>query len=349
MQHQDVMTDRTVAQICAAEPFRGARVAEVVPLHQRSLCCLLHFDDGRSVFVKRALPSATSAFDDPVAHEVAVLARLRDLAVPAPRLLLTLGNPDSPVLVTDDVSGSGSLEDCRQESGGTNTAWAAAAGRALAAVHAAPVPDGLPATDPASRLARAWTVVTPRDVTRYAGGYAEALRQLRRDGLVPLVERTAAEWTPTTLVHGDVKSDNVLCGADPDGPAPLTLVDWETGGLGDPRWDVGCLIGDSLYTWLSGIDLDAGPDLDDWIAAADPPFSAVQADIGAMARAYASLRPVSAADRRLWVRFAAFFLLQRLCSAAVHTQVLPTRSLAFLQVAAQLLRRPDECGELLCP
>lgn len=349
MQHQDVMTDRTVAQICASEPFRGAGVAEVVPLHQRSLCYLLRFTDGRSVFVKRAPPSATRGFDDPVAREAAVLARLRALALPAPRLLLTLGTVRSPVLVTEDVSGRGSLADTRWVSGGTSTAWAAAAARALAAVHAAPVPGDLPPTDPAARLARAWTVVTPRDVTRYASGYAEALRHLRRDGLAPLVARTAAEWTPAALVHGDVKSDNVLCGADPHAPAPLTLVDWEAGGLGDPRWDVGCLIGDSLFTWLSGIDLDAGPTLDDWMAAADPPFAAVQADIVAMTRAYAALRPVSPADRRLWIRFAGFFLLQRLCSAAVHTQVLPTRSLAFLQVAGQLLRRPDECGELLCP
>lgn len=120
MQHLDRMTDQTVAQICAVEPFRGARVAEFAPLHQRSLCYRLRFTDGRTVFVKRALPSAIRGFDDSVAQEAAVLTRLRGLAVPAPRLLLSLGSPESPVLVTEDVAGRGSLEDGRQETGGTS-------------------------------------------------------------------------------------------------------------------------------------------------------------------------------------------------------------------------------------
>lgn len=348
--HQDRTTDRTIARICATEPFRGATVAEVVPLHQRSICYRLHFTDGRSVFVKQALGQADGALSGAVPHEAKVLRRLRGLPLPAPQLILTLA--DDTVLVVEDVAGAGSLDACRQAAGGTSPAWARAAARSLAAVHGAHpcATGGLPETVPAERLVRGWTVVSPREVTQYASGFAEALRHLRRSELVPLLHCTAAGWSPRTLIHGDVKSDNILCGPDPAAPHAARLVDWEAAGVGDPRWDVGCLIGDYLFTWLSGIDLDAGPTLDDWVAAADPPFGAVQADIAAAALEYESLLPVSPGDRQLWVRFAGFFLLQRLCSAAVHSQVLPSRSLAYLQVAEQLLRRPDECGELLlCP
>lgn len=348
--HQDRVTEETVAQVCAAQPFRGAAVVDVVPLHQRSLCYRLRFDDGRTAFVKRALPGGSGGA---VGQEVAVLRHLDGADLPAPRLLAALGDPREPVLVTEDVTGIGTLETCREDAGGTSPAWARAAAAGLAAVHTAPagaVPENFPASDPARRLVRAWTVVSPREVTRSASGFAEALRLLRRSDLVPLLRAAAEEWTPSAVVHGDVKADNVLCRAAPDRPRPLALVDWEAGGLGDPRWDVGCLVGDLVFTWLSGIDLDAGPGLDDWIAAADPPFSAVRADVAAAVTTYAAALPVTAADRRLWVRFAAFFLLQRLCSAAIHSPVLPSRSLAYLQVAGQLLRRPDECAELLlCP
>jgi aminoglycoside phosphotransferase (APT) family kinase protein len=345
MFHQDRLTAETVEALCRTAPFAGATAVEVLPLHQRNLCARVRFDDGRRVFVKRALAS-TPGSDQTIAHEAAVLAELAGRGLPVPQLLATA--PD--LLVTEDVAGQGTLDAARQATGGTSPEWAAAAARALAQVHAIPADDDLPAVNPAARLVRGWTVVTPREVTRYAGGFAEALRQLRLDGLVDLARETAAGWTPTALFHGDIKSDNLLCAADPRDPRPVRLIDWEGGGRGDPRWDVGSLIGDYLFTWLSGIDLDAGPTLDDWIDAADPPFSAVQADISAAALEYESLLPVSSADRRQWIRYAAFFLLQRLCSSAVHSQVLPTRSLAYLQVAGQLLRRPDECGELLlCP
>lgn len=348
--YQDRGTEETVALVCAADLFRGATVVDVVALHQRSLCYRLRFDDGRSVFVKRALPTGSGGAVD---QEVAVLRQLSGSDLPVPRLLAALGDPRAPVLVTEDVTGSGTLETCRLDAGGTSPAWARAAARSVAAIHAVPtgpLPGDFPRSDPARRLVRAWTVVSPREITRYASGFAEALRLLRGSDLVPLLRATADEWMPAAVVHGDIKSDNLLCGAAPEAPRPLALVDWEAGGLGDPRWDVGCLIGDLVFTWLSGIDLDAGPSLDDWIAAADPPFSAVRTDIAATVAAYEALVPVVAADRRLWVRFAAFFLLQRLCSAAIHSQVLPSRSLAYLQVAGQLLRRPDECAELLlCP
>jgi hypothetical protein len=50
------------------------------------------------------------------------------------------------------------------------------------------------------------------------------------------------------------------------------------------------------------------------------------------------------------VRYAAFPLVARACATALHSAELPLRSVALLQVAGHLLRRPDESGELLlCP
>jgi aminoglycoside phosphotransferase (APT) family kinase protein len=345
MTPQDRMTRETIAQLCAVEPFRGARVSDVVALSQRSLCFRLLFADGRRVFVKRAV-HVEGGRPASVSHEATVLTALADRGLPAPRPWLTLETEAGTVLVTDDVTGQGSLEQAREQSGGTSVAWAAAVGRTLAAVHAVS-PCPLPATNPADTLLRAWTQVTPRAVTLYANGYAELVRLLRGSRLEEPLRDAVAGWVPATAVHGDVKSDNVLCRLSPEQPGSVCLVDWESGGRGDPRWDVGCLIGDYLFTWLSGLDLDAGPDLDDWMAAADPPFSAVQDEMHAATSAYAALRPVTPADRAQWMRYAGFFLLQRLSSSALHSPVLPARSLAYLQVAAQLLRRPSECEELL--
>lgn len=59
-----------------------------------------------------------------------------------------------------------------------------------------------------------------------------------------------AEWfrafvTPTTLVHGDYRLDNMLFATGP-GPAPLTVVDWQTAAVGHGPSDVAYFVGAGL-------------------------------------------------------------------------------------------------------
>src|SRR3954463_13217470 len=100
MTPQDRMTGETIAQLCAVEPFRGARVSDVVPLSQRSLCFRLRFTDGRRGVVKRAVPIEAGR-PGSVGHEARVLTVLADRGLPAPRPWLTLETESGIVLVTD--------------------------------------------------------------------------------------------------------------------------------------------------------------------------------------------------------------------------------------------------------
>jgi aminoglycoside phosphotransferase (APT) family kinase protein len=333
----------TVAALRSTPAFRDARVAEVVPLRTRSLCLRVRFADGRRVVVKRALPGTGGAPRGSVAHEAAVVARLHPLGLPVPR---PLPAPGTAVLVTEDA-GDATLADRRAASGGTSPDWAQAVGRALAAVHTGVTPARLPQTDPARRLLCAWTALrsglpSSPAVDRFA-------RHLRAAGITDLLDEAVAPWSPACLVHGDVRRANVVCGPDPEDARPLVLVDWEVAGHGDPRWDVGCLVGDLLTGWIDGLDVDAGDDLSDWAATAPVPFAAVAAEVRALTSAYAAVRPVTPGDRRQWLRYAAFPLVQRACAAAGDEVDLTPRSRACLMLAGRLLRRPDSCGELLCP
>jgi aminoglycoside phosphotransferase (APT) family kinase protein len=125
----------------------------------------------------------------------------------------------------------------------------------------------------------------------------------------------------------------------------VVLVDWEVAGHGDPRWDVGCLVGDLLTAWVDGLDVDAGDELADRAPTSAVPFAAVAAEVRALTAAYAAVRPVTPGDRRQWLRYAAFPLVQRACDEGDLTP----RSRACLLLAGELLRRPDACAELLCP
>jgi hypothetical protein len=75
------------------------------------------------------------------------------------------------------------------------------------------------------------------------------------------------------------------------------------------------------------------------------PIDAVAAETRALTAAYAAVRPVTPGDRRQWLRYAAFPLVQHACPEGGLTP----RSRACLLLAGELLRRPDACAELLCP
>ena len=78
--------------------------------------------------------------------------------------------------------------------------------------------------------------------------------------------RVAASWHPTALVHGDLRWANVL--AEPGtGNPKLWLVDWELAFVGDPAWDVGCVLADLLGAAAAKAVNESTPPPDLWEAA----------------------------------------------------------------------------------
>jgi aminoglycoside phosphotransferase (APT) family kinase protein len=342
------LSEQTVAALAGLPAFQGATVVDTA-VQGRGI--RLGFADGRRVVVTTAAPAAGAPGS--LAHESSVLGALHPMGLPVPRPITTLSGSTSTVLVTEDLPCRELLPHRRDAAGGTSTAWAAAVGTALGRVHEARrcgVPERLPRSDPARRLLQAWTVVTPRDVAHAGEGFTDLVRELRRTDLLDALAETAACWTSGGLIHGDVTLGNVVCGPDPADDRPLWLTGWGTAGRGDPRWDVGCLIGDYVYSWLTRAELVADEGLDAWTVPADPPFGAVRAEICAAVDAYTAERAVEPGDRRQWVRYAGFALVRRVFTAALYSTALPPRSLDHLQMAGQLVRRPELSGELLlCP
>jgi aminoglycoside phosphotransferase (APT) family kinase protein len=349
----DHLTSDTLDRLRGHGVLADRDVTKVEALHQRSLCFRVHFADGGSAFVKRATRTVHDRWTAPVAAEGNILRELARLGVSAPAEFLIVDEPHEQLIVTEDLVGRLPLDRRRAASGGTHPAWAAAFGNALARLHGVPAPEPpssegvLKPVDFVTSLVQSWTVLTPRSVTLFPAGYAERAKRIRAAGLEPLLAAIASGWRVSTLIHGDVKSDNTMCAARVTDVDPVRLVDWEMAGWGDPRWDVGCLIGDYLFGWLSSMSLTADGNLKTWLTSANPPMAGVRAELQAATNAYQNTHAVSDADRHRWLGYAAVFLLQRLSSAAIHASVLPAHALAYLQVAAQLLRHPDRALEML--
>jgi len=62
-----------------------------------------------------------------------------------------------------------------------------------------------------------------------------------------------AAWTPCCLIHGDIKWDNFLLPFDSHAPSDLKIIDWELADMGDPAWDLACVMAGYLLFWLLAI------------------------------------------------------------------------------------------------
>jgi Ser/Thr protein kinase RdoA (MazF antagonist) len=155
--------------------------------------------------------------------------------------------------------------------------------------------------------------------------------QLRQTALTV---QAALSSLPRGMVHGDAWPGNAVQ-SDPD---TVTLIDWETGGLGLPVLDLGtCLIESLLDARPSGSgpaaagsgSAAAGPGGAAWLVEPD------EDRIAAVARGYASQRVLGAAERALLpaaVRFGACHV------GAIHLQQALAEGLRGASMAARLER-----------
>ncbi len=64
------------------------------------------------------------------------------------------------------------------------------------------------------------------------------------------LQAALTSWQPRTLVHGDLKWDNILLRPAADHKPELRIVDWELADLGDPLWDRAGVLAGFFSSWL---------------------------------------------------------------------------------------------------
>jgi Ser/Thr protein kinase RdoA (MazF antagonist) len=237
---------------------------------------------------------------------------------------------------------------------------AAAVGQALATLHAA-FADPAILDDP--RLApfrggAPWIMnvhqPSPQVLAGISGANYQALRILQNDDkLAAGLDAMRALWEPSTLIHFDVKLDNVLVdeqGVDDDGgTSNVYLIDWELAQLGDPAWDVGSALQDFLGWWIVTMPHEKG--LEEMTAEARFPLAAMQPAIRALWSAYRDKRGLSGAESARFLERAIVFCGARLIQSAHEIgnnfNVLAAPSVLMLQLAANLLADADRARQSL--
>jgi hypothetical protein len=178
----------------------------------------------------------------------------------------------------------------------------------------------------------------------------QALRVLQtQPGLGERLDHLRKLWQPETVIHNDVRSDNVLVSpagaAGAPGPGTVRLVDWEMVQVGDPAWDVAGFFQDLVLFWINSMPLADPAGVEQLAAAAGCPWPAVQGALRAFWQGYVWATALAPAEGNQLlpraVSFSAARMIQTAYEFAQSLSAMPAQVVLLLQVSANLLEDPE--------
>ncbi len=168
-------------------------------------------------------------------------------------------------------------------------------------------------------------------------------------GLGEALDAARAAWRVETLIHGDVRLDNVLVAdSDDDGTAAIRLIDWEMVQRGDRAWDVAGVLADVAFLWLTGMSQRPELDAAARVASARTPLAVLKEGLRAFWRGYAAAAGPGRRGASGLLERAVPFAAARLIQSAFEVSGDPERpsslEVLLLQLAANVLAAPGRAA-----
>lgn len=161
-----------------------------------------------------------------------------------------------------------------------------------------------------------------------------------------LLDALGAEWRFDSLIHGDMKWDNVLLFPTPSGGLDFRIVDWEMADLGDADWDVGAVLQSFLAVWILSMPIASGLPPEHYVGMAAQPIETMRPVLQAFWEAYSSTRGFGDGDRKPALERSMRFGAARLVWAAFEQRLYATQldpaAIALLQVSLNILKNPAQ-------
>lgn len=341
--------NRTRSWLASLGVVRG-RIVHAQEFTARSGAMMLHFEDGTSLFLKEMDNTAGVAIEAAFRNEeamlrlapVAGLPTVSELAIP--RLVAT--DSERGILVMEGKVGFTSFREMVRRSPDIPISVLAAVASVVAGIHRTPVPDanGRDASGLRSFAFpfASFAALTPEQLVGGPGidypAYVAAMQAV--DTEVDVLRRG---WQPSSLVHFDLRDDNILVRESADERPEIALVDWELAGYGDPMLDVGTVVGQLLVQWLQTVR-----DTPEQLASAAA-WTTARRNAGLFLAAYAHIAPLSEEQRLAVFRYAGLFALMHAAGRLEQIGSLGRIGHLCLFVGRQLLKNPQGIAELFLP
>jgi thiamine kinase-like enzyme len=297
-------------------------------------------DHGPSFFVKQGISDGTAAT---IGREAAFYQHApnasHELARHLPRFIAFI--PDECVLVLEMVSEAASSRSARRRR--ITPSYFRRLGAALALLHDQTELEGVANDQRPAPLIVRLASLTPHELSTISAAGVELIRTIQGyPGYEAVLNGVYGNPPASCLTHNDLKAGNCLIGP---GKVPI-LVDWEFVALGDPAWDIGCLLADFLSDWLLSMPLGSSGGSGGLAGAAARPIESMHPSIYAFWTGYCDA--VTAPDEdptTLLVRATRCAGLRLSQSAFEMCQGSPSLTaveLFFLQTSWNVMERPLE-------
>lgn len=174
------------------------------------------------------------------------------------------------------------------------------------------------------------------------------------------LDRMSAGWRFDSLIHGDIKWDNLhvtveSIGAEEGGEVKteaaagkmnLRLIDWELADFGDACWDAGAVFQSYLSFWVFSMPAVAGVPAEQLVSAARFPVEKMQPAIRAFWKTYVETRGLNHEEARdaleRSVSYGAARMIQTAYEYMFHAPQITTSALYLLQLSLNILKNPKE-------
>lgn len=312
----------------------------------RSRSWLVVCDERTGLFCKQAMDWDGART---LENEWIVLRALSDLVpaiAPSPRSY----DPEAGVLVVDAVVRSRTLAEHFARTRRISLRLTGSARRALVQLHKL-TPRRLD-PDSAAQIATdaAWPLAMHHvDIdafTTYSAATIQLLGILQgQPAVCNALDQAAARWEPRSLLHGDLKWDNIVVVPHGRGRATgrLTLIDWEFARFGPPEWDFASLVAEYFRWWAASVDSPSALAAGEAHVDCGFPLGAMQPSAATLLRD----SPGEALDLGLVMQFSAARLLQRAVEEAQHLPRVTQHLLLQVQLACNVLLDPTAALELV--
>lgn len=268
----------------------------------------------------------------------------------APRLVDY--NSDADVLVLEFVDDAMDLRESHRTKNFEGLRSAATVGDALATLH-----HSIPLSTVLDLLGESEPGVLDVDkpglalLSDFSSSSIDLIRMVQSSTeFVMQLENMRRDWRNETLVHHDIRMDNILT-SSPFRLPGIVIVDWETASAGDPAWDVGAAIADYLGLWIQSIPVTGTQPPEQLLPLADSPLSAVQPAIAALWHAYVQRSEMSISMQPEFllrvVRFCGLKLIQSAIEMVQSSAHWNLTAVTHLQVASNMMQRPMDASRTL--
>ena len=175
------------------------------------------------------------------------------------------------------------------------------------------------------------------------GGNSQLIDILRQYSEFPAaLASIKAGWTYSTLIHGDIKWENMMVCLNGDAaPVDLKIIDWEIADVGDECWDVGGVLQAYLSFWIFSLPVaDAN-------GSAASPFDSegIKPALAAFWTSYAAARNLPPGTARLMLvrsmSCAAARIIQTAYESSLMEPQLSRHALYKLQMSMNILKDPQ--------